>query len=77
MARAPRPVRGWGMPGGMRTTGTSHASASRASSPPMVMATTRAPARAASVTASTVSSVSPEKDTAKTSEPSPTKAGTL
>ena len=34
-----------------------------------------APCSAASLAASIVSSVSPEKDTAKTREPSPTKAG--
>ena len=46
-----------------------------ASSPPRVTATMRAPATAASDAASTVSSVSPENEMAKTSVPSPTKFG--
>jgi len=41
------------------------------------MATTRPPAAAASVTASTVSSVLPENDTASTSVLSPMKLGML
>src|SRR3954467_15833781 len=75
MAMAPRATRGWGMVAGTDTTGAPHDEASFSSSPPLVMATTRAPFMAASVAASRHFSVSPEKEMANTSEPSPTKAG--
>ena len=63
------------MEAGTSTTGAPQLRARRPSSPPPVTATTEAPSTAAADAASTVSSVLPENDTAKTSDPSPTKAG--
>jgi hypothetical protein len=60
IAMAPSAARGWGMVDGTGTTGVPQPAASRPSSPPLVMATMLAPCTAASVAASTVSSVSPE-----------------
>ncbi len=74
-ATAPRPARGIGMSPSTATTGADHCPASRPSSPPWVMATTLAPALAASEADSTVSSVSPENETANTSVCSSTKFG--
>ena len=68
-------ARGWGRVDGTATRGAAHSPARWASSPPEVMATTLAPCRAASVVACKVSSVSPENETAKTSDVSLTKAG--
>ena len=63
------------MSSGTATIGALQASPNRVSSPPPLTITTLAPCTAASLVASTVSSVSPENDTAKTNVPSPTNAG--
>ena len=71
---APKATRGQGT-GGTPMHGAPHASARRTSSPPPAITTILAPARAASVAASTVSSVAPEHETAKTRDASSTKFG--
>ena len=63
------------MSSGTLTIGALQASPRRVNSPPPLTMTTLAPWTAASLVASTVSSVLPEKETANTSVPSPTKAG--
>ncbi len=63
------------MPAGTAMCGAPHSPARAASSPPWQTATTWAPAWAASVAASSVSSVAPEHDTASTSVRDPTKPG--
>ena len=55
--------------------GAPHSPARSASGPPWLTATRRAPAWAASVPASRVSSVDPEHDTARTRVRGPTKPG--
>ena len=74
IAMAPSAARGCGM-SGTGITGAPQPAASLPSSPPWVTATILAPCIAASVAASSVSSVLPEHEMANTSEPSPTKAG--
>ena len=63
------------MSGGTPMSGTPHSPARWASSPPEVIATTLAPCRAASVVASSVSSVLPENEMANTKDASLTNAG--
>ena len=64
---APSAARGMGMSSGNGTQGAPHSAASRASSPPCATASTWPPAARASCTASRVSSVLPENETAMTS----------
>ncbi len=73
-ARAPRPARGIGT-GGSEMWAQPQSAAIRASSPPSDRHTMRAPASAAPIAASTVSSVPPEYDTAKHSVVSPVNEG--
>ena len=68
----PAAARGWGIPAGTGTTGTSHSPAMLTRAPPPATTTNEAPASKATVAASKVSSVSPENEMAKTSEPVPT-----
>jgi hypothetical protein len=64
-----------GMSSGSVTRAAFQRRAWSASTPPRASTTMRAPADAAAPAASTVSSVSPENDTAKHSVPGPTNAG--
>ena len=69
---APSAARGWGISVGTGTTGTSHSPARLTRAPPPATTISDAPASYAAAAASNVSSVSPENDMAKTSEPVPT-----
>ena len=75
-ASAPMAARGIGMPSGTGRCGAPRSWARSASRPPADTASTRAPSLMASPTASRVSSVSPENETATTSVLSSTKFGT-
>ncbi len=74
-ARAPNAARAMGMPSGTGTWAACQRGASSPSRPPRATTTMQAPADAAAWADSTVSSVSPENDTAKHRVPGPANPG--